>query len=76
MALELSWKPEEFGRGEPHFVVRHTTVREESRAYGVYAWTGRGNRTHPVGSGRGLSRDRAIEAAEEFNARVRTGRDD
>jgi hypothetical protein len=76
MALELAWKPEEFGRYEPHFVVRHTTAREESRAYGVYAWTGRGDHAHPVGSGRGLSLNHAIKAAEEFNARVRTGRDD
>lgn len=75
MALKLAWKHEDFGPDAPHIAVEYTSGRWAG-TYGIWvALDGKGH-ARPVGSGRGLTKDAAVNGAREANVRMRSGRDD
>ena len=69
MALELAWKPENFGPNAPHVVLK-TVSGTMAGTYGVHVVTNSHGATRPVGSGRGASLEAATAAADRANRQM------
>lgn len=73
MALELAWKSQHFGPSAPNIVVKHVGDKVSARVrntYGVYAVISSQGHSRPVGAGRGLTLEDAIDAAKRCNANM------
>lgn len=74
MALELAYRPENFGSNAPHVALKVITG-PFAGTYGVYVVTNAKGAVRPVGAGRGCTLDEATKAADRYNREMGCAKD-